>query len=116
MLAALALIFFLALAALGAMLLRGTANLTQREWQPAIRRLLGVALALPVCLIGMVYAAKLYARSLIGNAVALPSTEAKLVGQIMSVEMYAGGLGVLAGLATGIVLEWRFRKSQPRQP
>ncbi len=112
MLAALGLVFFLALAALGAMLLRGTTNLTQREWQPAVRRLLGVALALPVCMMSMVFAAKLYARYLLGNALASSQTQAKLVGQIITLEMNAGGIGVLAGLATGVVLEWRFRRQQ----
>jgi hypothetical protein len=113
MLAALGTVFFLALAALGATLLRGTANLTQREWQPAVRRLLGVALALPVCMMGMVFAAKLYARFLLGNALASSQTQAKLVGQIIGVEMNAGGVGVLAGLITGIVLEWRYRRQKP---
>ncbi len=116
MLAAIALVFFLALAVLGATLLRGTANLTQREWQPAIRRLVGVALALPVCMMGMVFAAKLYARFLLGNALASSQTQAKLVGQIITVEMRVAGVGVLVGLVTGAVLEWRFRKSQQRQP
>lgn len=115
MLAALGTVFFLALAALGATLLRGTANLTQREWQPAIRRLLGVALALPVCLIGMVFAAKVYARLLLGNASVLPEARANLVARIIELEMRAAGAGVLAGLATGVVLEWRFRRRQ-RQP
>jgi hypothetical protein len=112
MLAAITLFFFLALAALGATLLRGTANLTQREWQPAIQRLVGVALALPVCMMGMVFAAKLYARWLLGKALVLPQTQANLVGQILTVEMRAASVGVLAGLVTGAVLEWRFRKSQ----
>ena len=115
MLAALGTVFFLALAALGATLLRGTANLTQREWQPAVRRLLGVALALPVCMMGMVFAAKLYARFLLGDALASSQTQAKLVGQIITVEMNAAGVGLLAGLATGVALEWRFRRQQ-RQP